>query len=45
MKAAIVKSRKNQIDRKNREIDSKKREEMELAEFWKMRNEELAIAE
>lgn len=45
MKAAIEKSRKNQIDRKNKEIGDSKREEMEFAEFWKLRNEELAIAE
>ena len=45
MKAAIEKSRKNQIDRKLREEDDKKREEREFAEFWKLRNEELAIAE
>lgn len=45
MKAAIEKSRKNQIDRLQREKDAKKREELEFAEFWKLRNEELAIAE
>lgn len=45
MKAAIEKSRKNQIDRKNREVAEGKKEEMEFAEFWKLRNEELAIAE
>ena len=45
MKQAIEKSRANQIDRKNNEAASKKREEMEFAEFWKLRNEELAIAE
>jgi len=45
MKAAIEKSRANQIDRKHKEQGDKKREEMEFAEFWKLRNEELAIAE
>lgn len=45
LKGAIEKSRKNQINRKNAELDSKKREENEFAEFWKLRNEELAIAE
>ena len=45
MKAAIEKSRKNQIDRKNQEIADAKKEEMEFSEFWKLRNEELAIAE
>jgi len=45
MKAAIEKSRANQIDRKVKEGEDKKREELEFAEFWKLRNEELAIAE
>lgn len=45
MKHAIEKSRANQIDRKNAEAAAKKREEMEFSEFWKLRNEELAIAE
>jgi hypothetical protein len=45
MKAAIEKSRKNQIGRKERETADVKREEIEFAEFWKLRNEELAIAE
>jgi len=45
MKQAIEKSRKNQIDRKNKEIADIKKEEMEFSEFWKLRNEELAIAE
>lgn len=45
MKNAIEKSRANQIDRKVREGQDKKREEIEFAEFWKLRNEELAIAE
>ena len=45
MKAAIEKSRKNQKDRKEKEIANAKAEELEFAEFWKLRNEELAIAE
>lgn len=45
MKAAIEKSRANQIGRKQRENADVKREELEFAEFWKLRNEELAIAE
>jgi len=45
LKGAIEKSRKNQINRKNKELEDKKREENEFAEFWKLRNEELAIAE
>lgn len=45
MKNAIEKSRKNQIDRKRKETEDAKREEVEFSEFWKLRNEELAIAE
>jgi hypothetical protein len=45
MKAAIEKSRANQLDRKKREENLKKQEETEFSEFWKMRNEELQIAE
>jgi hypothetical protein len=45
MKHAIEKSRKNQIDRELREKHGKKMEEVEFAEFWKLRNDELAIAE
>ena len=45
MQNAIEKSRKNQIDRKLKEVADKKQEEREFAEFWKLRNEELAIAE
>ena len=45
MKEAIEKSRKNQIDRKKKEAEDQKREEREFGEFWKLRNEELAIAE
>ena len=45
MKAAIEKSRKNQLIRKEREILAKKEEDREFSEFWKLRNDELAIAE
>lgn len=45
MKAAIEKSRKNQLIRQERELLAKKNEEREFAEFWKLRNDELAIAE
>lgn len=45
MKAAIEKSRQNQIARKKREAANTKQEETEFSEFWKLRNEELAIAE
>ena len=45
MKNAIEKSRKNQLIRKDRELMGKKEEEREFSEFWKLRNDELAIAE
>lgn len=45
MKQAIEKSRKNQINRLQNEKDGAKREELEFAEFWKLRNQELAVAE
>jgi len=45
MKQAIEKSRKNQLIRKEKELDAKRQEEREFAEFWKLRNDELAIAE
>lgn len=45
MKAAIEKSRTNQINRKKKEEEERKNDEIEFAEFWKLRNEELAIAE
>lgn len=45
MKAAIEKSRSNQMGRKRREEEERKQEELEFSEFWKLRNEELAIAE
>jgi len=45
MKLAIERSRRNQLDRKHREDVDKKNEELEFSEFWKLRNEELAIAE
>ena len=45
MKAAIEKSRAHQLDRKRKERDDRKQEELQFAEFWRMRNEELAIAE
>jgi hypothetical protein len=33
------------MDRKKREDEDQKQEELEFSEFWKLRNEELAIAE
>jgi hypothetical protein len=45
MKEAIDKSRKNQLDRVNVEKQYAKAEEKEFSAFWKLRNEELAIAD
>ena len=45
MKEAIEKSRSAQLERKRMEADKKKQEEREFSEFWKLRNEELAIAD
>ena len=45
MKQSIFESRANQIKRKQREEDQRKYEELMFSEFWKMRNDELAIAE
>lgn len=45
MKSAIEKSRQNQMHRKRCDEEELKQEELEFSEFWKLRNEELAIAE
>ena len=45
MKEAIEKSRQQQINKKHMEKHQEKMEEQEFTEFWKIRNEELAIAE
>ena len=45
MKAAIEQSREHQKMKKRRNEEEKKQEELEFSEFWKLRNEELAIAE
>lgn len=45
MKAAIDRSRALQIQRKNQEKLQTKKEEMEFAEFWRIRNDELTLAE
>lgn len=45
LRDAIEKSRKAQMERVVKEIVDKQREEREFAEFWKLRNQELAIAE
>ena len=45
LKNAIEISRKNQIQRRLKEKQEEKNEELEFAQFWKMRNEELNIAE
>ncbi|CDW72209.1 UNKNOWN [Stylonychia lemnae] len=41
----IERSRKNQIDKRFNEKEQSKQQEKEFAEFWKIRNEELAIGE
>ena len=45
MKSAIEKSRSNQLDRKAQEVRALKNEEVQFSAFWKLRNEELAIAD
>lgn len=45
MKSAIEKSRAAQLEKKRQEDEAKKGEEREFSEFWKLRNEELAIAD
>jgi len=41
MKLAIERSRQLQIERKNKEKASSKQEDVEFAQFWRTRNEEL----
>lgn len=45
MKAAIERSRQLQIERQKKEKASKKQEDKDFAEFWRLRNEELQLAE
>ena len=45
MKSAIERSRALQIERKKQEAASKKQEDKDFAEFWRIRNEELQLAE
>ena len=45
MKEAIERSRQQQISRKQAERNYEKQQEKEFQEFWKIRNEELQIAE
>ncbi len=45
MKEAIERSRQQQKDRKEQEKQQENQEQKEFTEFWKIRNEELAIAE
>ena len=45
MKAAIDRSRALQIQRKQQEREQQKKEEKEFAEFWRIRNDELSLAE
>lgn len=44
-KELIEKSRKQQIEKRLNEKETMKKEEKEFAEFWKIRNDELAVAE
>ena len=45
MKAAIERSRQLQIQRKNAQKAAQAQEDREFAEFWRVRNEELQLAE
>lgn len=45
LKQAIEKSRQLQMDKRNAEKAREQQEQKEFTEFWKIRNEELAIAE
>lgn len=45
MKQAIERSRALQIDRKNKQKHDELQEEKDFAEFWKVRNQELQLAE
>ena len=45
MKAAIERSRQLQIQRKNAQKSAQQHEDREFAEFWRVRNEELQLAE
>lgn len=45
MKEAIERSRQQQIEKKQQEKQQEAQEQKEFTEFWKIRNEELAIAE
>ena len=45
MKAAIERSRQLQIQRKNAQKNAQQQEDREFAEFWRVRNEELQLAE
>ena len=45
MKQAIERSRALQIDRKNKNKSDELQEEKDFADFWKVRNQELQLAE
>jgi len=45
MKQAVERSRALQIDRKNQQKASEKQDEIDFSEFWRVRNEELQMAE
>jgi hypothetical protein len=45
LKEQIELSRKHQIEKKRRERDAEENEQKQFSEFWKLRSDELAIAE
>jgi hypothetical protein len=45
LKEQIERSRQQQIDKRNNEKVNERMEQKEFTEFWKIRNEELQIAE
>ncbi len=45
LKAAIEKSRKHQIEKRRAEKEFEHKEERDFTEFWKARNDELAVQE
>ena len=45
LKAQIERSRKIQIEKRQREKAGEKQEERDFTEFWRARNDELAVAE
>jgi hypothetical protein len=44
-KEMIEQSRKQQMDKRTNEKNRKQQEEKEFAQYWKVRNDELSLAE